>query len=130
MTRRTVDSTAGAYDAPGLIAVARERDRQRELGHDDSNIPLLTHSIRLIPHARYFQRINEDDVSCESVILEEVSETFEELLTAAEAKTDAQKAHAMHRAAEGFVQVAAASLRFASELKRRADDIDAREGST
>ena len=34
-TRRTVDIAVDAYDAPMLAALAKRRDHQRALGHDD-----------------------------------------------------------------------------------------------
>ena len=128
MTRRTVDITVDAYDAPGLIAVARERERQRSLGHKDGAIPPMKHPKILISHARYFQRVNEERESCESVLLEEVSEAVEELFTASTASDDAAVARAMRRASEELVQVAATALRFATALDKMQRDIDAREG--
>lgn len=125
-TRRTVDITVDAYDAPGLIAVARERERQRELGHADGAIPPMKHPTILISHARYFQRVNAERESCESVLLEEVSEAVEELFTASTASDDSAAAHAMRHASEELVQVAATALRFATAIDKMAHDLYAK----
>lgn len=90
-TRRRVDITVDAYDAPGLVAVARERERQRALGHDDAMIGegcgMPMRRVFRKTRASYvgiappsaFRELNAERESVVGVMLEEVSEAVEEL---------------------------------------------------
>ena len=137
MTRRTVDITVDAYDAPGLIAVARERERQRELGHADDAIPCFAHGYDLSPLDidDIRERNDSGDVSCESLLLEEFEEVICEMRGAdngplwiedAEEREEARVQHQRDAVTE-LHQLAALALRIASKMQC---DINAREGST
>ena len=119
MTRPTVDITVDAYDAPGLIAVARERERQRDLGHADEAIPRLAHCY----------------VSCESLLLEEFEEALYEMRGAdgggplwiqdARLREEARVLH-LRDAVTELHQLAALALRIASKMQR---DLGARDST-
>jgi hypothetical protein len=132
MSRRTVDITVDAYDAPSLIAVARERERQRDLGHDDAmGMPLVrvlreAWELRLgrpsvghmgIACASVFRAANDQGrVSCATVMLEEVAESVEELMEL-ELMGDAERRRKSEAAEVELTQAAAVMLRIASKLR-------------
>jgi hypothetical protein len=125
MNRRTVDITVDAYDAPSLIAVARERERQRELGHDDAmEMPIVRvlREIQSIGHmgiacASVFRAANDQGrVSCATVMLEEVAESVEELMEL-ELMGDAERRRRSEAAEVELTQAAAVMLRIASKLR-------------
>ena len=138
-TRRTVDITVDAYDAPGLIAVARERERQRDLGHDDAmtgkgfGMPMK----RVFRKARAsyigiatpdaFRELNEEGESVVGVMLEEVAESVEELMKLDDIgyrKGDVFAREHSEAAEVELFQAAAVMVRIASKLRAE------REGST
>jgi hypothetical protein len=136
--RRTVDITVDAYDAPGLIAVARERERQRDLGHDDAmGMPLMRElnpyycgSALGIDHTARFRCANDDRgvISCVSVMLEEVREAVDEL-TELELIGEAERRRKSEAAEVELTQAAAVMLRIASKLRaERLGNIDAKGG--
>jgi hypothetical protein len=123
--RRTVDVTVDAYDAPSLIAVARERERQRDLGHDDAMDMSLVRVLREIPSighmgiacASVFRAANDQGhISCATVMLEEVAEATEELMEL-ELMGDAQRRRKSEAAEIELTQAAAVMLRIASRLR-------------
>jgi hypothetical protein len=132
MSRRTVDITVDAYDAPSLIAVARERERQRELGHDDAMEMPIVRVLREIPSMRLarpsigymgiacasvFRTANDQGrVSCATVMLEEVAEAVEELMEL-ELMGDAERRRKSEAAEVELTQGAAVMLRIASKLR-------------
>jgi hypothetical protein len=135
MTRRTVDITVDAYDAPGLIAVARERERQRDLGHADDALPCFAHGYDLSPLDLddIRERNDSGDVSCESLLLEEFEESIYELRGAdfgplwiqdADEREEARIQH-LRDAATELHQLAALALRVASKMQR---DLDTKGG--
>lgn len=131
MTRRTVDITVDAYDAPSLIAVARERERQRELGHADGAIPRLVHDHDLsLCGLDDLRLINDDgqvneEASCESLLREEFEEALYELRGADfgplwiqefEERAEARVQHRRDAVIE-LRQLAALALRIASAIE-------------
>mgnify|MGYP000458705343 CR=1 FL=1 len=132
MTRRTVDITVDAYDAPGLIAVARERERQRALGHDDAmQLPLVRD---FDPHCcgpsygiacvEFFRDQNDRGrMSCVSVMLEEVCEAVDEL-EELQLMDYIERRRKSEAAEVELFQAAAVMVRIASKLRAE------REGST
>jgi hypothetical protein len=130
--RRTVDITVDAYDAPSLIAVARERERQRSLGHADGAIPRLVHDHDLsLCGLDDLRLINDDgqvneEASCESLLREELEEALYEMRGAepggplwiqdAERREDARIQHQRDAAIE-LRQLAALALRIASAIE-------------
>jgi hypothetical protein len=132
MSRRTVDITVDAYDAPSLIAVARERERQRDIGHDDAmtgegcGMPMK----RVFRKARasyigiatpdVFRELNGERESIVGVMLEEVSEAVEELMKLDDIgyREGDMVARERSEAAETeLTQAAAVMLRIASKLR-------------
>jgi hypothetical protein len=135
MSRRTVDITVDAYDAPSLIAVARERERQRELGHADGAIPCFAHGYDLTPLdlEDIRERNDSGDVSCESLLTEEFEETIYELRGADfgplwifdnKEREEARIQHLRNGVTE-LHQLAALALRIASKMQC---DLDAKGG--
>ncbi len=125
MTRRTVDITVDAYDAPALIALAKRREHQRALGHDDAErmgFPAAWFICRVGEYASprcsaaRIKRIrssqeHEGRVDADVVLMGEVAEVLE-------AKTDAERIYEL-------LDVAAVCVRVASKMQR---DIDAKGG--
>lgn len=136
-TRRRVDITVDAYDAPGLIAVARERERQRDLGHDDAMETSLVRVLREIPsighmgiaNAAVFRAANDQGrTSCATVMLEEVAEAVEELMEL-ELMGGAERRRKSEAAEVELFQAAAVMVRIATKLRAdRLRDIDAKGG--
>ena len=133
--RRTVDITVDAYDAPSLIAVARERERQRDLGHADDALPCFAHGYDLSPLDLddIRQRNDSGDVSCESLLTEEFEEAIYELRGADfgplwifddEEREEARIQH-LRNGVTKLHQLAALALRVASKMAR---DIVAKGG--
>ena len=130
--RRTVDITVDAYDAPGLIAVARERERQRDLGHADDAIPRLVHNHDLSLWSLDDLRLVNDDnqvneeSSCESLLREELEEALYEMrgadggqLWIQEFEERAEvRAQNQRDAVIELHQLAALALRIASKMQR------------
>ena len=137
MTRPTVGITVDAYDAPGLIAVARERERQRDLGHADEAIPRLAHCYDLscLDLDDIRERNDSGDVSCESLLLEEFEEALYEMRGAdgggplwiqdARLREEARVLH-LRDAVTELHQLAALALRIASKMQR---DLGARDST-
>ena len=124
-TRPTVDITVDAYDAPSLIAVARERERQRDLGHDDAMGMSLVRTLDPyycgpsmgIAAAQAFRVANDTGrMSCMSIMLEEVAESVEELMEL-ELMGDAERRRKSEAAEVELTQAAAVMLRVASKLR-------------
>lgn len=135
--RRTVDITVDAYDAPGLIAVARERERQRTLGHDDAMGMPLASLLREIPSighmgiasAAVFRAANDQGrASCATVMLEEVAEAVEELMEL-ELMGAAERRRKSEVAEVELFQAAAVMVRIATKLRaERLGDLGAKGG--
>ena len=122
MTRRTVDITVDAYDAPTLAALAKRRDHQRALGHADDSTSRFSAGFRVAFHgdlltASELKRQREEEfAACEgsalTVLLGEVAEAIE-------ARTTEERIYEL-------LDVAAVCLRIASKMQR---DLDARDST-
>ena len=131
MTRRTVDITVDAYDAPMLVALAKRRDHQRALGHEDDErmnfmgrnwlLARLTrdgHQWQNAKRCKGIRQLQErmrhhGAMDSDTILMGEVAEVLE-------AKTDAARIYEL-------LDVAAVCMRLASKMQR---SINAREGAT
>lgn len=134
MTRRTVDITVDAYDAPALIELAKRRAHQRALGHaDDEPLSFAGHMWEVRRQVA-LGRVGFDEKTAAQIKRIRISQERErprlaldgdlilmgEVAEVLEAETDAERIYEL-------LDVAAVCVRIAGKMQR---DIDAREGST
>ena len=129
VTRRTVDITVDAYDAPMFAALAKRRDHQRALGHtDDERMNFMGRNWLLArrgydgiqwqnaKRCKGIRQLQErmrhhGAMDSDTILMGEVAEVLE-------AKTDEERIYEL-------LDVAAVCIRLASKMQC---DIDAREG--
>ena len=124
MTRRTVDITVDAYDAPMLAALAKRLTHIRSLGHADGDFVsppnnarwgITCHdmpiSAREIKQLRELEEASRDGVSDLTIIIGELAELIE-------TRTPRSRLYEA-------LDVAAVGVRIASKMAR---DIDAKGG--
>ena len=126
MSRRTVDITVDAYDAPMLVELAKRRDHQRELGHGDEGprVSVVAQAWGITAHdervdAGEIKHMREEQHDASPTGAESLTILMGEVAEALEARSCAERIYEL-------LDVAAVCVRIASKMQR---DLDAR-GST